>query len=290
MDKMINEQGIKESNLFSRLCLSAVDYRHALALLDPSYIEWHPGGKPRHHLTYVDDVPLLIDETQNLGYCLSEVVEGNVQELAQFINKHCFNELHIFEEKSFHQLKPYIPDGQWRLSRNYQATALCFRPKPNVMVRKLCAKDRDLFQMGEKLKEENVTSTKLYPAILDYPSTMRDFHFMMNGLPVICYGMITDGRLVGFCSANPIYTGVMEISWLVVSEENRRRGIASGLLTAITQEIFSVGKVAAYYAGSAGEDLDVVLTRLGFQEVKSCYRYIPYSSNDQWRTTWGKPL
>jgi predicted GNAT family acetyltransferase len=85
-----------------------------------------------------------------------------------------------------------------------------------------------------------------------------------------------------------MYTDVMEISWLIVSEEYRRRGIASGLLTAITQEIFSLGKVTAYHAGSAGKDLDSMLIRLGYQEIKSCYRFIPSSAEDQWRTTWGK--
>ena len=290
VDKMLSGQEMSEHGLLSRLRRSAVAYRHALALLDPGYIDWRSSGKSPHHLAFVDHIPLLMDDTQNIGYCLSPLSGGNAPNLAQFINNHCVNEWQIFEEESFRLLKPYVPNGKWRLSRNYQANAPSFRPNPNGIVRKLGPEDIVVYEKRKNPGEETLQRTNLYPAITDYPSTIRDFQFMMDGLPVICYGMFTEGCLVGFCSANPIYTGVMEISWLVVSEAYRRRGIASALLTAIAQEIFYRGKVAAYYAGSAGEDLNDLLTRLGFQETKSCYRFIPLSSKDQWRTSWGKPL
>ena len=112
---------------------------------------------------------------------------------------------------------------------------------------------------------------------------------MAEGLPVTCFGEFAGGELVGFCSANPICRGVAEISKVAVAEEYRRRGLASGLLTAQAQEAFARGDAVGYYAGSAGDDLDAMLVRLGFRELLSEYRFAPASSPEQWQA-WGKPV
>jgi predicted GNAT family acetyltransferase len=83
---------------------------------------------------------------------------------------------------------------------------------------------------------------------------------------------------------------VTEISWIFVSEKHRRQGLASGLLTAQVNETVARGEVVGYYAGSAGEDLDAMLRRLGFREKKETYRFIPAAARDQWRACWGRPV
>jgi predicted GNAT family acetyltransferase len=109
-------------------------------------------------------------------------------------------------------------------------------------------------------------------------------------LPVACYGAMIDGDCVGFCSANPIYTGITEISWIAVTDGYRRRGLASGLLTAQAFDAFARGQQVAYHAGSAGADLHTMLGRLGFKEISGTYRFIPATAREQWRALWGQTI
>ena len=267
-------------SLLPRLRLHPVDYRQALALLDPAYHEWRPEGPPPHKLDLVADVPLLSDKRAGICYVLDELTDISAPHVAAYVSDHSLNELHVFGRASFRLLKALVPAGQWRLSRNYQATPAHFLPRPCADVRKLLPSDKNLLEMG----------CKRSPALAESQSTRRDFGFMASGLPVTCYGTILEGQLAGFCSANPICNGVTEISWLVVAEDYRRRGIASGLLTAQARDIFARGEVAAYYAGEATDHLDSMLVRLGFREVQGSYRFIPAAAIDQWRASWGKPV
>lgn len=264
-------------SLLPHLHSHPVDYRQALALLDPAYHEWRPEGIPPHKLDYVADVPLLTDERAGICYVLKELTDFSAPHVVAYVSEHPLNELHVFGQASFRLLKALVPAGQWRLSRNYQATPEHFLPRPCADVRKLLPSDRDLLETG----------CKRSPALAESQSTRRDFGFMAGELPVTCYGAFLEGCLVGFCSANPICLGVTEMSWLVVAEDSRRRGIASGLLTAQAHDTFAEGKMAAYYAGEATDHLDRLLVRLGFCEVQGSYRFIPATATDQWRASWG---
>ena len=267
-------------SLLPHLRSHPVDYRQALALLDPAYHEWRPEGPPPHKLDYAADVPLLSDERAGICYVLGKLTDISAPRVAAYVSDHPLNELYVFGQASFRLLKALVPAGQWRLSRNYQATPAHFLPQPCADVRKLLPSDRDLLETG----------CKRSPALAESQSTRRDFGFMARGLPVTCYGAILEGQLAGFCSANPICPGVTEISWLVVAEDYRRRGIASSLLTAQVRDIFARGEVAAYYAGEATDYLDSMLGQLGFREVLGSYRFIPAAAIDQWRASWGKPV
>jgi GNAT superfamily N-acetyltransferase len=263
-------------------CLSAflVDYRQALAILDPEYHEWRPEGKPKHRLDHVAGVPLLTAEPDGVCYLLGELSDASAPSVARFVSERDLNELHVFGDEPFRRLKAHLSNGQWRGSRNYEATAGGFLPRPCRDVRVLQPEDRGLLE----------AACEVFPAIGGSRSTMRDFNYMANGLPAICCGAIVDRQLVGFCSANPICRGVTEISWIVVAEGYRRRGVASGLLTAQADQVFARGHRAAYYAGSAGADLHVMLIGLGFREAKGSFRFVPASARDQWRTAWGIPV
>ena len=269
-----------ETVLLARLPAASVDYRHALAVLDPEYREWRPEGNGKHRLDQVAGVPLLTVELDGICYVLGDVLDAAAPSVARFVSDRGLNEVHVFGETSFHHLMTHLTNGQWRLSRNYEATVDGFLPRPCRHVRALRPEDRGLVE----------AACKIFPAIGSSPSTMRDFGYMAGGLPVTCHGAIVDGQLVGFCSANPVFRGVTEISWLVVAEGYRRSGIASGLLTVQAGEVVARGDRAAYYAGSAEADLDLMLTGLGFREVNGDFRFIPASARDQWRTTWGLPL
>ena len=119
-------------------------------------------------------------------------------------------------------------------------------------------------------------------------STRRDFGFMKEGLPVRCYGAFVRSELVGFCSANPICRGVQEISWIAVAPEHRRQGLAAALLTAQATEAFARGEAVGYHAGSAGDDLHAMVSKLGFRATKATYRFVPSLSEEQWRLSWGR--
>jgi GNAT superfamily N-acetyltransferase len=272
--------GVLDAALLARLLASPADYRHALAMLDPEYHEWRPEGKPAHCLAIVGGVSVLTVESDGVAYVLGDISDASALAAAAFVSDHNLNELKVSGEASFAILRNCLTNGQWRLSRNYEATGDRFRFRPNSDVRLLKPEDKGLLE----------AACRASPAIGGSRSTMRDFAYMIDGLPVVCYGAFADGQLVGFCSANPICRGVTEISWVVVAETHRRRGFASGLLTPPAQEAFARGDRVAYLAGSAETDLDAMLAGLGFREIKGCFRFIPAAAHDQWRTTWGRPV
>lgn len=263
--------------LLASLSASKVDYRRPLSIVDPEYHEWRPEGKPKHRLDHIAGIPLLTDETEGVCYLLGELSEADAAAVASFVSGCDLNELNVAGEASFHMLRNRLTNGQWRLSRNYEAAADGFLPRPCYAVRLLAPDDRPSLE----------ATLKALPALAGSRSAMRDFDFMAAGLPVVCYGAIVDARLVGFCSSNPMYHGITEISWIAVADEYRRRGIASGLLTAQAADLFGRGNRAAYYAGSAGTDLHAMLRALAFREVKGTYRFVPTSAREQWRSSWG---
>jgi GNAT superfamily N-acetyltransferase len=265
-------------NLLARLSASPTDHRHALAILDPEYHEWRPQGRPKHRIDDTAGVPLLIDETSKVFYVLGGLSPSDAAAVASFVSKCAMTELNVVGREAFGLLRPYLASsGQWRHSRNYEATADAFVPRLCGGIRRLGPADGALLEAAQ-------------PALAGSRSMLRDFAYMADGLPVVCYGAVVDGRLVGFRSANPICNRVYEISWVVVADGYRRRGIASGLITAHAVGALARGERVAYYAGSAGDDLDEMLRGLGFREAKGSYRFVPYSTAEQWRASWGVPV
>jgi len=266
--------------LLARLLESPLDYRHALGILDPQYQEWRAEGKPEHELVFVNDVPLLMVKSDGVCLVLGEPDDAGARAIVGFLSHRDINELHLLGQTEFRALKPYLASGQWRCSRNYGVTAAAFRPRPSACVRKLGPEDRDIFERACATLE----------GFRESRSMARDSDLMAKGFAVSCYGAFAGENLVGFCSANPMCRGVTEISSLEVASQHRRRGMASAMLTAHAQEAFARGEAVGYHAGSAGDDLDAMLLKLGFRELKASYRFIPSSSPDQWRTIWGRPV
>jgi ribosomal protein S18 acetylase RimI-like enzyme len=266
--------------LLESLLQSPLDYRHALGILDPEYQEWRPEGKPAHEVIFFGEAALLLVKTDRVHpHLLWEPDTPAAQALVRYLADWEFSVLEVLGEPGFRALKPLLCDGKWTVSRNYGVTASRFRPRPSNRVRSIGP-------------EDPVASS---PFACEMAKTMpwkpwqRDFDLMTRGLPVTCYGAFAGDELVGFCSSNPICRGVTEISVLAVASQHRRQGLASGMLTAQAQEAFECGNSIGYYSGGAGYDVDAMLTRLGFWELKPSYRFVPASSPEQWQA-WGKPV
>ena len=266
-------------DLLDRLKESPIQHRHVLGILDPKYTEWRPGGKPAYRLQFVGALPLLIVESTGTCMLLGDPNEPEARQAVEVFHDSGLHELSLREETAFRTIRAYLSDGSWRISRDYGLIQERFRPRPSESIRKLGVQDR------EEIREACLR----LPELGESKSTLRDFGYMEQGLPVICYGAFQDGSLVGFCSTNPICKGVTETSWVIVANEFRRMGLAAGLLTLACEEAFVQGNAVGYYAGSAGEDLDAMVRSLGFQELKANYRFIPAESDEQWRT-WGRQV
>lgn len=267
-------------HLLNHLRRFPVDYRHALGILDPRYIEWRSEGKPEYELIIAGQATLLLLKSGRVAFALGVPEDDDVPGIAQCMQDLAIDELVVVGDAGFSTLRPHLADGEWRMSRNYGVSAGEFRRTPLPCVRRLTAEDRHILERTSGETE----------VLFDYHSTRRDFEAMEQGMPVYCYGAIVDGKLVGFCSANPIGLGVTEISYVGVAETNRRQGLASALLTAQGDDAFARGDAVGYHAGSAGDDLHAMLLKLGFSEVSTTYRYVPAASDEQWRLSWGRDV
>lgn len=277
-----------ERDLLDRLLKSPLDYRAALGILDHEYREWRPEGKPEHRLEFVGGVPLLsfpVKEQPNFWngtcYVLGQPPEAEAPRVAEAVRARGVNEVDVLGESAFQVLRPYLTEGTWRLTRQYGLVAGGLRTRPSPAVRKLTVGDRPA--VDEACERQRGTGEKR--------STQRDFEYMLRGLPVTCYSAFEGGDIVGFCSASPICRGVTEISWLFVEEQHRRRGLASGMLTAQAEEAFARGDMVGYYAGweTTSPWLDGMLRKRGFRELLGCYRFIPLSCQEKWRH-WGREV
>jgi ribosomal protein S18 acetylase RimI-like enzyme len=261
--------------LLNKLKELPIQNRHALGILDSEYAEWRPEGKPAYRLQFVGALPLLMIEPWDTCMVLDEPNESEARQAAEIFRQSGMHELSLRGEAAFRAMRAFLAEGSWRMSRDYGLIRERFRPRPSQSVRRLGVQDWSALRRLPELGESK--------------SMLRDFGYMEQGLPVVCYGAFQDGLLVGFCSTNPICCGVTEISWIVVASGFRRRGLAAGLLTAACEEAFARDDAVGYYAGSAGDDLDAMVHGLGFEELAANYRFIPASSVEQWRT-WGRPV
>ena len=261
------------------LLTSPIDYRHAIGILDPAYEEWRPEGRPAHELVFVAGVPLLVVYNEGAIQILADPDDAAARAIAAYVSGRNYNVLEVLGEAALRRVKPHFIDGTWCCSRNYGVTSEEFRPAPSGHVRALTRDDRSNLQAACDRVER----------MRGYVSTWRDFDYMAQGLPVICYGAFAGDELVGFCSSNPICRGVTEISWIVVDPAHRRKGLASGMLTAQAEQAFSRGDAVGYYSGPAGDDVDAMVRKLGFRELRASYRFVPSCSPDQWRA-WGRPV
>jgi GNAT superfamily N-acetyltransferase len=264
--------------ILEKLLRSPLGYRHAVGILDPQCEEWRPEGKSAYEIVLFTEAPLIVCRVQRAYQLLWEPAGIGIQALVRYLAGRELNVLSVLGEPCYRALRPLLGEGRWTVSRNYGVTGSQFQPRPSDHVRKLGPCDRSVFERACAAQEG-----------LQAPSIRRDFDFMDQGLPVKCYGAFAGDRLVGFCSSNPISRGVTEISKLAVAQEHRRQGLASGLLTAQAKEAFARGDAVGYYAGSAGEDLNAMLIKLGFRELLSDYRFVPVSSPEQWQA-WGRPV
>jgi len=277
-----------EHDLLNRLLNSPLDYRVALGVLDHEYQEWRPEGKPDHRLEFVGGAPLLsfpVKEATGLWngacYMLAEPPREEAARVAEAALARGVNEIDVLGEAAFRALRPYMTEGTWRLTPQYALVAEGMRARPSPAIRKLTSRDRTAV---EKLcvSQRGVGEER---------STRRDFEYAARGLPVTCCGAFEGEELVGFCSVNPICRGVSEIGWLFVEEQHRRRGLASGMLTAQAEGAFARGDAVGYYAGweMTSPWLGAMLGELGFHELLGCYRFIPASSEEKWRH-WGRAV
>ena len=265
-------------DILEKLLRSPLEYRHALGVLDPHYREWGPEGKPDCEVIVFGEAPLLVFGPEHSYQLLWGPGAAGAQALVSYLAGREVAVLSVLGETSYRALEPLLGDGRWAVSRNYGVTELQFRPRPSGQVRRLEPGDRGVFDRS-----------CLIHRALQSASAHRDFHSMLRGLTVTCCGAFVDEQLVGFCSAAPICRGVTEISSVAVAQEHRRRGLASGLLTAQAEEAFARGDAVGYYAGSAEDHLDAMLDKLGFRELMSDYRFAPAASRQQWQA-WGRPL
>jgi ribosomal protein S18 acetylase RimI-like enzyme len=261
------------------LLQSPVDYRHALGILDPAYEEWRPQGKPAHELVFVAGVPLLVVNSEGEIRILRDPDDAAAEAIAGYVTGRDCNVLEVLGDAALGCVKPLFTSGTWSYSRNYGVTANEFRPAPAGHVRALTPDDRLKLRVACDRVER----------MRGNASTWRDFDYMAHGYPVTCYGAFAGDEIVGFCSANPICRGVTEISWIVVDPAHHRQGFASAMLTAQARQAFARGDAIGYHSGRAGDDVDAMVRKLGFRELRTSYRFVPSSSPDQWRA-WGKPL
>jgi GNAT superfamily N-acetyltransferase len=274
--------------VLARLRERPLDYRIALGILDPDYKEWRPEGKPNYRLDVIGGAPLLSFAPEEevsffAGVChvLAPPTQREAPDVAEAALKLGVNEVDILGEAAFRVLRPHMTDGRWFLVRQYGASAGSLSPRSSAAVRRLVRGDAGAV---ERLCESDSVLTK-------HSSTQRHFDQMLGGLPVTCYGAFGGDDLVGFCSAFPVCRAVTEVAWLYVLEGHRRRGLASGLLTALVLDGFARGDSVGYYAGweATSPWLGAMLEKLGFRELMGQYRFIPSESKEEWRT-WGIPL
>lgn len=276
------EEPAEKEELVGRLRKWPIAYRHVLGLIDPESCDnVRPPDEWRLHR--IGRLPFLVcgQPEEESGYVMvwDEPNDEGASRIAGFLDEHVTSQLVVLGEPAFKALRPKLPDGVWRRSRNYELIPGGFKPRPSDLVRRLTHEDRAHVEKAIRIHEAAA-----------HRSTMRDFDAMAEGRPARCWGAFVDGDLAGFVSTNPICAGVTEMSWIFTAEPFRRRGIAAGLLSAACDEALSRGHLVGYHAGSAGDDLDHMVRQIGFTETLATYRFIPSSSPCQWLAGWGRPI
>lgn len=260
-----------------RLLADPPAWRKWLGWLDPNYKTW-AGNRPYVRAEHVSGLLVLVNEDEGAALLLDEVTGRRGRALEEWVEDDQLEELEVATPEVFRSVRKVLTRGVWRHSRCYVAGPENFLPRPLHSVRELTAEDAEGPVMSSLLAREDLTA-------------LRDLDYVAEGAPVRCVGIEEDGELVGFCSANSICRGVWEISWIWVDPSCRRRGMASGMLTAQCRWIFNRGCRTGYYAGSSGDDLHRMVTRLGFVETMPSIRYIPATAEDyQWRAGWGREV
>jgi len=273
------EQGEARARLLAHLQTRPLDYRQALAVLDPDYREWRPGGKPKHSLLFFGDLALLLLKRQRVCLPLGAPTPEGTAQAAAWLGKQRLNEVYVLGEEMFAALRPLLGQGKWRRSPNYGLDEEHFRPRRTPRVRPLSRLER-------REVEEACAHLEGFP---DPRSVLRDFRLMAKGRPITCSGAYTRQQLVGFCSSAPICQGVTEIGTLGVAAGHRGEGLGAGLVTAQAFLAFERKDLLAYHNRAASDGVDTLVRSLGFWEVTPAYHFIPATSREQWRAGWGRP-
>lgn len=273
--------------LILHLRREAVGYRHLLNMLDPEF-QGHVDGRQDYRLCRVGNLPFIVTTYENpdqgvtreqlADFLIWDESSSEAWEIVRLLQERegRVSQIIVLGKKAFDDLQPYLTDGAWRLSRNYELVQDHLMTHPSDLVRPLTPEDRPYVEKAIQTYE-----------VAKSRSTIRDFNRMAEGYPCKCWGAFVDDDLVGYVSTNPIYTGVTEISWIFTAEPFRRRRIAAGLLTAACEEALSRGDAVGYHAGGAGDDLDRMVRSVGFEETLPTYRFIPVTSKLQWLAGWG---
>jgi hypothetical protein len=269
---------VKSQRLIARLSKSPLEYRLSLAVLDPDWVGWPPEGRPEHELHFIGETPVLIVKPWGVCFVPRDPTDDEAAQVAAFLPLIEFGELYAVGEAAMHALRRHITDGRWQISRQYSLGKADFVARPSDCVRKLGPSDRNHVEKAVETYR-----------VAKHCATIRDFNYMAQGQPVTCHGAFMDGGLAAFCSSNPVYTGITEISWIFTAEPYRRRSLAAGLLTVAAEEAFARGDVVSYFNGEATEGVYAMVTGIGFREVRPIYRFIPASCPEQWRC-WGKDV
>lgn len=269
----------ERGRLTAKLLRSPVEYRLGLCVLDADWVTWQPEGRPEHELHLFGRAAVLIVRPWgNVCLVLGEPSDDEAREIAAFLPSAGINELHTVGDPGMRALKRWITDGRWQMSRQYCLESAGFRPRPSTLVRQLGPGDRQSIEAAIEAYK-----------VARHCATMRDFDYMAERRPVACYGAFADGELAAFCSSNPVYTGITEISWIFTAEPYRRRGLAAGVLTSACEQAFARGDVVAYFNGESTEGVYRMVTSEGFRELRPVYRFVPASCPEQWRC-WGKDV
>lgn len=157
--------------------------------------------------------------------------------------------------------------GPWKIEGgHYTVSMRDFRYKAQRPVQRLGSKDEAIWR---RFVDRNA-SDPMVNARPGSQAVVRDFVFLSRGLPVDYYATIQDGEITGVASVNPMTRTVDEISMLFVDPRHRRKGFATSLMMAVTQDILSRGHVPAYCAAGSPQqrpDLHAMLLGLGYRLV-----------------------
>jgi len=116
--------------VLNELRRSPLDYRHALGVLDSSYEEWRPEGKPVHEVVFFGEAPLMVLKEQGAYQVLWEPSGAGAQALVHYLEGREVNVLSVLGEPCYRALKPLLGEGRWTVSRNYGVTASQFQARP----------------------------------------------------------------------------------------------------------------------------------------------------------------
>jgi len=272
------------------LAADPIGCRHVYGELDPDFEKWYATpDEPEPELLMVEGWPVLVWGRQTPTVSCTAwtaPTPAAIGAVAELLAEGALIDLGALGDDVFAALRPCLTDGAWRRGDNYGLMREAFRPRPSPAVRKLTPEDRPAVVKAQ----ENFAAFQIFRTG-DHSLVCRNFGWMAQGRPVTCYGAFAGEDLVGFCSAASSCRAVQEIMLLTVGQGHRRQGLASGMLTVQIQEAFAQGKLVGYHAGGGAEEgIHGMLMKLGFHRVRYTYRFIPSSTDEQWRASWGTPV